>query len=96
VKIPHSSAMLEAMLSGKIKWKKDPDFGYEIVDVDAKENAELLKKVPREILNPRLFFEKNGRMEEYKTWVENMKKEREAFLNKFSVDKRIVDAVVNR
>ncbi|HEX9916434.1 MAG TPA: phosphoenolpyruvate carboxykinase (ATP) [candidate division Zixibacteria bacterium] len=96
VKIPHSSAMLQAMLSGNIKWKKDPDFGYEIVDVDAKENAELLKKVPKEILNPIVFFQKNGRMEEYKAWVENMKKEREAFLNKFNVDKKIVDAVVNR
>jgi phosphoenolpyruvate carboxykinase (ATP) len=96
VKIPHSSAMLQAMLSGKIKWKKDPDFGYEIVDVDAKENAELLKKVPREILNPKSFFEKNGKIEEYKAWMENMKKERETFLNKFNVDKKIVDAVVNR
>jgi phosphoenolpyruvate carboxykinase (ATP) len=96
VKISHSSAMLEAMLSAKIEWKKDPDFGYEIVDVDAKENAELVKKVPKEVLNPKLFFEKKGRIDEYKAWVENMKKEREAFLNKFNVDKKIVDAVVNR
>jgi phosphoenolpyruvate carboxykinase (ATP) len=96
VKIPHSSAMLEAMLTGKIKWKKDPDFGYEIVDVDAPENAELLKKVPKEILNPKLFFENRGQGDQYKAWVEKMKNEREAFLNKFNVDEAIVKAVSNR
>jgi phosphoenolpyruvate carboxykinase (ATP) len=96
VKIPHSSAMLEAMLSGKIRWKQDPDFGYQIVDVDAPENAELLKKVPEEILNPKIFFEKAGRIEEYKAWVEKIKKEREEFLKKFSVDKEIVEAVSHR
>jgi len=96
VKIPHSSAMLEAMLTGNIKWKKDPDFGYEIVDVDAPENAQLLKKVPKEILNPKIFFENRGRGDQYKAWVEKMKKEREAFLNKFNVDEAIVKAVSNR
>jgi phosphoenolpyruvate carboxykinase (ATP) len=96
VKIPHSSAMLEAMLKGEIKWKKDPDFGYEIVDVEASENAKLLNKVPKEILNPRIFYEAKGRSEEYENWVKNMKAEREAFLKKFSVDEKIIDAVVNR
>jgi phosphoenolpyruvate carboxykinase (ATP) len=96
VKIRHSSSMLEAMLSGSIKWKKDPDFGYEIVDVDAPENAELMSKVPKEILNPRIFFEKNGREELYKDWVEKMKTERGAFLENFNVDPNIVKAVVNR
>jgi ATP-dependent phosphoenolpyruvate carboxykinase len=96
VKIPHSSAMLEAMLSGKIKWTLDPDFGYQIVDVNAKENAELLKKVPKEILNPKIFFENHGRSADYRAWVERMKKEREEFLNKFNVDKQIVNAVSHR
>ncbi len=96
VKIPHSSAMLEAMLSGKIKWTPDPDFGYQIVDVNAKENAELLKKVPKEILNPKIFFENHGRGADYRAWVERMKKEREEFLNKFNVDKNIVNAVSHR
>ena len=96
VKIPHSSAMLQAMLSGRIKWTKDPDFGYEIVDVNASENAELLKKVPKEILNPRTYYESKGRMAEYTAWVEKMKKEREEFLNKFSVDPNIVKAVCYR
>ncbi len=96
VKIPHSSAMLQAMLSARIKWKKDPDFGYEIVDIDAPENAELVKKVPKEILNPIVYYQSKGRMTEYTVWVEKMKKERGEFLSKFKVDERIVDAVVNR
>jgi phosphoenolpyruvate carboxykinase (ATP) len=96
VKIPHSSAMLEAMLKGEIKWKKDPDFGYQIVDVDAPENAGLMRKVPKEILNPRIFYETAGRTEEYENWVKKMKAERETFLNKFDVDQKIIDSVVNR
>jgi len=35
VRIPQSSAMLEALLTGGVKWARDPDFGYEVVDVDA-------------------------------------------------------------
>jgi len=96
VKIRHSSAMLEAMLSGAVKWTGDPDFGYEVVDVRAPENAGLLEKVPDEILNPRLFFERRGRTDEYKAWVEKMKQEREAFLRKYNVDETIIRAVVNR
>jgi len=84
------------LYKGEIKWKKDPDFGYHIVDVDAPQNAALLKKVPKEILNPKIFFEAKGRTEEYRNWVSKMKTEREAFLKKFSVDEEIVEAVVNR
>lgn len=93
VKIRHSSAMLEAMLAGKIVWKKDPDFGYEIADPDAPENAELLKKVPAEILEPRRFFEKEGRLDEYNAWVAKMKEERRAFLEKFNLEPEIMEAV---
>lgn len=94
IKIRHSSAMLEAMLRGQIKWKIDPDFGYEIVDTDAPENA-LLQTVPKQILNPKLFFEQQGRAEKYKAWVANIKREREAFLRKFNVDPKIIKAVTH-
>lgn len=96
VKIRHSSAMLQAMLSGKIKWMKDPDFGYEIVDVNAPQNARLLKQVPKEILNPKSYYESTGRMAEYAAWVEKMKNEREEFLAKYKVDPNIVKAVACR
>ncbi|MBN1593944.1 MAG: hypothetical protein JW941_11940, partial [Candidatus Coatesbacteria bacterium] len=91
VKIKHSSAMLEAMIRDEIKWKIDPDFGYEIVDVDAPENAKLLEKVPVEVLNPRVFYEREGRMDEYNAWVKQMKTDRAAFLKKFNVPQEIQD-----
>jgi hypothetical protein len=55
-----------------------------------------MSKVPKEILNPKVFFESKGRADLYKTWVEKMKTEREAFLNQFNVDADIVKAVANR
>jgi ATP-dependent phosphoenolpyruvate carboxykinase len=94
VKIRHSSAMLEAMLAGSIKWKKDPDWNYEIVDVDAPENAALLEAVPAEILNPMRFYEAQGRQDEYRAWVDSMRQQRREFLDKFQVADAIVQAVV--
>ncbi|MCD6326207.1 phosphoenolpyruvate carboxykinase (ATP) [bacterium] len=91
VKIKHSSAMLEAMIRDEIVWKTDPDFGYEIVDVDAPENAKLLEKVPVEILNPKVFYEKEGRMDEYNAWVVDMKNGRAEFLKKYDVPQEIQD-----
>ncbi len=93
VKIKHSSAMLEALLLGKIAWKLDPDFGYEIVDVNNKANRELCEKVPAEIMNPVLFFERMGKMDIYKAWVKKMKEERRAFLKKFKVDAKIIATI---
>lgn len=92
VKIPHSSAMLEALLSDSIKWKRDPDFDYEIVDCDAPENAELLERVPAEILEPRRFFDETGRSDEYREWVTQMKAGRREFLQKFEVAEPIIRA----
>ena len=95
VKIRHSSAMLEALLEDTITWTKDPDFGYEVVDVDAPENAALLERVPAEILQPRLWFQKADKMDIYEAWVAQLKKERRAFLEKYAVEDEIVKAVVN-
>ena len=92
IKIRHSSAMLEALLSDAVKWKKDPDFGYEIVDVDAPENAELVSKVPAEILEPRRFFDSRGRHADYQQWVHHMKEARTEFLKKFEVSEVIIRA----
>src|SRR5690606_36854062 len=85
VKIRHSSAMLEALLADGIAWTVDPDFGYEVVDVDARQNAALLDKVPAEILQPRRFFEQAKRVDEYREWVVRLKKERREFLEKYEV-----------
>ncbi|MGB1698450.1 MAG: phosphoenolpyruvate carboxykinase (ATP) [Nannocystaceae bacterium] len=93
IKIPHSSAMLEAMISGTIKWTKDPDFGYEVVDIEAEENKELLNRVPAEILQPRRLFEAKGALGSYQAWVQRMKEERSMFLRKFDVPETIISAV---
>jgi len=95
IKIRHSSAMLEALLSEKIKWKKDPDFGYEIVDVDAPENAALVEQVPPEILNPQRFYDARGRHGDYEQWVSHMKEARTEFLKKFDVADGIITATAN-
>ncbi|MFT5686955.1 MAG: phosphoenolpyruvate carboxykinase (ATP) [Myxococcota bacterium] len=92
VKIRHSSAMLEAMLKGEIVWKQDPDFGYEVVDVDDPGNAALIAKVPVSILSPARYYAESGRKAEYRQWVTNMKSERRAFLEKFAVDDAIISA----
>jgi len=95
IKIVHSSAMLEALLSEKITWKKDPDFGYEIVDVDAPGNAKLVEKVPAEILNPQRFYDARGRHSDYAQWVSHMKEARTEFLKKFDVADAIIVATAN-
>ncbi len=90
VKIRHSSAMLEALVRGDIAWKTDPDFGYEIVDVDAPENAALVAAVHGDLLEPRRLYAREGRLAEYDAWVARMKSERRAFLEKFGVDEHII------
>jgi len=94
VKIKHSSAMLEALFAGNIKWKKDPDYHYFIVDIDAPDNSELIRKVPVEILNPEIFYKKNNRIDEYRDHINKMMIERKKFLEKFKVDPVIIKEVV--
>ncbi|MCO4772702.1 MAG: phosphoenolpyruvate carboxykinase (ATP) [Deltaproteobacteria bacterium] len=93
VKIRHSSAMLEAMLGGTVVWTVDPDFGYEVVDVNAPENAALLERVPKAILSPRGFYDEAGRLDEYEAWVKNMTAGRREFLENYHVDADIIEAV---
>jgi phosphoenolpyruvate carboxykinase (ATP) len=93
VKIRHSSAMLEAMLKDEVVWKRDPDFGYEVVDIEHPQNLALLQRVPADILDPRRYYDRTGRSDEYMTWVQQMKTERRQFLNHYGVDGEIVDAV---
>ena len=93
VKIRHSSAMLEALLADRIVWRRDPDFGYELVDVDAPENAALLDVVPLAILDPSRHFADQGQAELHRAWVAQMKRERRAFLEGYGVDPAITAAV---
>ena len=94
VKIRHSSAMLEALLADTIVWTADPDFGYEVVDLEHPANAALLEAVGADILQPRGFFARSGRSDEYQAWVARMKEERRDFLASYSVDPEIISATV--
>ena len=74
-------------------WTTDPDFGYDIVDIDHPANAELLAKVPEAILQPARYYKAAGREAEYREWVRNMRDQRRAFLEGYGVDRAIVEAV---
>lgn len=86
VTIPHSSAIVKAIVEGTITWSPDPDFGYKVAtaapDID-----------DIEILQPRRLYERTGRMEEYNAIVQKLKRERVAALEKYpTLRSEIVDA----
>jgi phosphoenolpyruvate carboxykinase (ATP) len=73
VKIPHSSAVVKGIAEGTISWEEDPDFGYLIAtDVPEFDDPELLQ--------PRKLYESQGRGEEYRQVVENLKNERREYM----------------
>jgi phosphoenolpyruvate carboxykinase (ATP) len=87
VKIPHSSAVVEGIVSGSIEWEEDPDFGYEVaVSIPGFEDPELLR--------PRLLYERQGRMDEYHAIVATLTDERRDYLRSFpGLDPSIVEAI---
>jgi phosphoenolpyruvate carboxykinase (ATP) len=87
VKIPHSSAIVEAIAEQTIKWGDDPDFGYEIAeDVPGIDDPELLQ--------PRRMYERQSRMDEYQGFVDRFKRERSEELAKYpELSEEIVRAV---
>ncbi len=86
VKIRHSSAILQGLAEDSIEWMKDPDFGYDI--------AKAVPGVPAELLNPRAYYEAQGRKDEYETIVKTLREERRAYLRKFEgIDPRILEAL---
>jgi phosphoenolpyruvate carboxykinase (ATP) len=76
VKIPHSSAVVKAIAEGSISWTDDADFGYEVaVDVPGIDDRELLQPIRR--------YERQGRADEYREFVERFKAERTDYLGQF-------------
>lgn len=87
VKIPHSSAIVQAIVQETIAWETDPDFGYEVA-------TSLPGIDDAEILRPRLLYERQGRMDEYTAMVDRMKRERRDYLNSFpGLDEAIVKSI---
>ncbi len=76
VKIAHSSAIVKAIAEGTIAWTRDPDFGYEV--------AEGLPDFDDvELLQPRLLYQRQGRVSEYEATVQQLKTERRAEFDKY-------------
>jgi phosphoenolpyruvate carboxykinase (ATP) len=76
VKIPTSSAVVKGIAEGTITWEPDPDFGYEVATgVPGIDDPEFLK--------PALLYERQGRANEYRDWVERLRTERAAYFQKY-------------
>ena len=87
VKIPHSSAIVQAIVEDTIEWEADPDFGYEVA-------TSLPGIDDEEILRPRRLYERQGRLDEYAAMVERMKTERRDYLKSFAgLDEAIVKSI---
>ena len=87
VKIPHTSACVKAIVERSITWDDDPDFGYQTASA-------VPEFDDRELLQPRRLYEREGRSDEYDTFVERLKSERVARLQEFpELSEEIIKAV---
>lgn len=87
VKIRHSAAVVQGIVSGTIEWEEDPDFGYYV--------AKSLPGFPdEELLRPRELYDRQGRLEEYARIVEVLGDERREYLRSYpGLDESIVNAI---
>jgi phosphoenolpyruvate carboxykinase (ATP) len=87
VKIKHSSAIVQGIVTGSIDWVPDPDFGYEVaVSCPGIDDVEILQ--------PRRLYERQGRLDEYQRIVERLKRERRDYLAGFpGLDEQIVKSI---
>ncbi len=87
VRIPDSSAIVQAMVEGTISWATDPEFGYEVAEsVPGVDDLELLQ--------PRRLYRRQGRSDEYDEIVARLKAERVEFLSRFAaLDPAILDGL---
>ena len=87
VKIPISSAVVKAVAEGSITWERDADFGYEVATaVPGIDDQEFLK--------PALLYQRQGRAEEYREVVAQLKSSRAEYLKKYpGLDASIAAAV---
>ena len=87
VEIRHSSAIVQGIVEGSITWKEDQDFRYSIAtDVPGFDDIELLQ--------PRLLYERQGRLDEFDAIVEQVTEERRAYLRSFAgLDPAIVEGL---
>jgi phosphoenolpyruvate carboxykinase (ATP) len=87
VTIPHSSAIVQAIVEDTVSWAADPDFGYEV--------AEAVPGIDDpEILQPRRLYARLGRSGEHEAMVARLKQERRDYLLSFpGLDDAIVKSI---
>jgi phosphoenolpyruvate carboxykinase (ATP) len=87
VKIPHTSACVKGIAEQTISWEVDPDFGYQVA-------TEVPDFDDSSMLRPRVMYEQQGRVDEYRGMVEQLKIDRVAHLQQFSqLSEDIIKAV---
>ena len=87
VHISDSSAAVQGIVEQTITWKEDTDFGY-LIAADFPGFGDV------ELLQPRLLYERQGRLDEYDAIVARLTEERRAYLGSFpALDQSIVEAL---
>ena len=76
VTIDHSKKLIEAMLQDRLKWKVDPDFGYEIVD-------DAASPIDTVLTNPRSYYEAKGTINVYENILTRVRHDRLEYLDQF-------------
>ncbi|MGH8874288.1 MAG: phosphoenolpyruvate carboxykinase (ATP), partial [Acidimicrobiia bacterium] len=84
VRILDSSAIVQGIVEGTISWEEDPDFGYLVAtDVPGVDDPDLLR--------PRELYQRQGRSEEYREFVDRLHQERLAYLKQYTaLDRSVV------
>jgi phosphoenolpyruvate carboxykinase (ATP) len=78
ITVAHSSACVQAIAEGGLKWVEDPDFCYQVpVSVPG------IAAEDQDLLHPKELYAALGRMAEYHACVERLKSERRAVLEGF-------------
>ena len=78
VKIRHSSAIVQGIAEGTIRWDRDPDFGYEVASkVSGIEGDDV------RLLRPRELYAQQGRLDEYRRIIERLRAERREYMGSF-------------
>src|SRR5262245_53405407 len=89
VKIRHSSAIVQGIAEGGIRWDRDPDFGYEVAS-----HVPGIEGDDERLLQPRELYRQQGRIDEYRRIVERLRAERRDYMKSFQqLSRDIADSV---
>lgn len=95
ITIKMSTSLMKLIASGKLRWRKDPDWGYLVPDVGEMDGTAASAGAELDGLDPRLFDPSSYYTpEEYRRRVESLREERRNWLAQFpGLDPDIVGAI---